>query len=84
MPKIDKGTQVRIVLFILVWLNTWLAKRGLPHIPFPYINDETAALVLTFIISGWTTFKNNYLTRRGRAQRSVLQREGLAKRDTIL
>lgn len=78
--KIDKGTQIRIVLFVLVWLNTWLAKNALPHVPFPYINDETAALVLTFIISMWTTFKNNYLTRKGKAQLAALKREGLAEK----
>jgi SPP1 family holin len=84
MPKIDKGTQIRIVLFILTWLNTFAANNGWIHIPFPYVNDETAAIVLTFIISSWSKWKNNYITIRGRAQRSVLQREGLAKRDTNL
>jgi SPP1 family holin len=80
MPKIDKGTQIRIVLFILTWLNTWLANKGMPHIPFPYVNDETAAIILTMIISGWTTFRNNYITPKGQLQLKALQAQGLAKK----
>jgi SPP1 family holin len=74
---VDKGTQIRIVLYILTWLNVWLAKKGLFHLEVKYINDETAALVLTFLISSWTTFKNNYLTRKGKAQERVLERHDL-------
>jgi SPP1 family holin len=74
---IDQGTQLRITLFILTWLNTWLASKGLPHLPVPFINDETAAIVLSIVITGWTTFRNNYLTRKGKAQRAALKRNNL-------
>jgi SPP1 family holin len=80
MPKIDKGTQIRIVLFVLTWLNTFLANKGLHHIPFPYVNDETAALILTFIISSWSKWKNNYISKKGLLQKKALVAQGLAKK----
>lgn len=76
----DKGTQTRIVLFVLTWVNTWLVNKGLPHVSFLYINDETAALVLTFVISSWTTWKNNYITWRGQRQKRALERAGLIEK----
>jgi SPP1 family holin len=73
----DKGTQIRIVLFVLTWANTFAANKGWIHIPFPYVNDETAAIVLTFIISSWSKWKNNYISRKGKAQERLLERNNL-------
>lgn len=73
----DKGTVVRTVSLIIVWINVWLEQVGLNAIPV--VSEETIALGLTTIVSIWTWFKNNYITLKGKQQKDVLQRQGLTK-----
>lgn len=73
----DKGTIVRTISLGLVWMNVWLENAGLNGVPF--LSDESIALGLTFVVSIWTWFKNNYITLRGKKQKAVLEREGLTK-----
>ncbi len=73
----DKGTVIRTVSLVIVWLNVWLEQAGLNAIPI--LSEETIALGLTTIVSVWTWFKNNYITWRGKRQKEVLDRNGLTK-----
>lgn len=73
----DKGTVVRTIAMILVWINVTLEHAGLNAIPV--ISEESIALGLTFVVSVWTWFKNNYITLKGKKQKAVLKREGLTK-----
>lgn len=71
----DRGTLIRTVSLVLVWVNVWLEKAGLNTIPF--ISEEEIALGLTMIVSIWTWFKNNYVTAKGKKQKQALERNGL-------
>ncbi|MEK4298245.1 phage holin [Oceanobacillus sp. FSL W8-0428] len=73
----DKGTIVRTLALIIVWINVWLEQAGLNAIPV--FSEEAIALGLTTIVSIWTWFKNNYITWKGKQQKQVLQNNQLIK-----
>ena len=71
----DKGTMVRTVLLFLVWLNVLLEQMGLQ--PVPVLSEESVALGITFVISIWAWFKNNYITLKGKKQQTVIEKNDL-------
>lgn len=79
--KMDTGTKVRLILFLVAWVNQILTFFNLEPIPL----DEAAAqqiydstsVIFTIVITIWTSFKNNYVTLRGKQQREVLKKNGL-------
>ncbi|MEF2293750.1 phage holin [Virgibacillus dokdonensis] len=73
----DKGTVVRTIALAIVWINAFLVNYNLQ--PIPLLEEEVIAYGVTFIVSVWTWFKNNYITLRGRQQKEVLQRSNLTK-----
>ncbi|WP_339283151.1 phage holin [Oceanobacillus sp. FSL K6-3682] len=73
----DKGTIVRTIALVIVWINVWLEKAGLNAIPV--FSEEAIALGLTTVVSIWTWFKNNYITWKGKQQKQVLQQNRLIK-----
>lgn len=73
----DKGTVIRSIILALVWINVVLEQNGLN--PIPVLNEEVVALALTFVVSIWTWFKNNYVTAKGQKQKEVLDQKGLTK-----
>ncbi len=73
----DKGTIIRTVALVIVWINVWLEQAGLNAIPV--FSEEAIALGLTTIVSIWTWFKNNYVTWKGKQQKEVLQKNYLTK-----
>ena len=73
----DKGTIIRTIALVIVWLNVWLEQTGLNTIPV--FSEEAIALGLTTVVSVWTWFKNNYVTVKGKQQKQVLQQNQLTK-----
>lgn len=73
----DKGTVVRTVALAIAWINVGLANYDLQ--PIPVLQEEVIAYGITFIVSIWTWFKNNYITFKGRRQKEVLERTNLTK-----
>ncbi|WP_077303246.1 phage holin [Virgibacillus pantothenticus] len=71
----DKGTIVRTVALAIAWINAGLANYDLQ--PIPVLQDEAIAYGITFMVSVWTWFKNNYITLKGRQQKEVLERTNL-------
>jgi SPP1 family holin len=69
------GTVVRTVALVIVWMNVLLQQNGMQAIPV--LSDEEIALGLTFVVSVWAWFKNNYITAKGKAQQQALKRQGL-------
>ncbi|WP_042145188.1 phage holin [Paucisalibacillus sp. EB02] len=78
----DKGTVIRTSLLLLALLNQILVIFGKSPLP---IDSETleqfVSSLFTVIIALNTWFKNNYITKRGIAQRDVLREKGLIKRE---
>lgn len=61
MAEISRGTIVRLVFFVLSWLNAAAANAGWYHLP--NISEEGVSIVIAFIVSVWTYWKNNSFTK---------------------
>jgi SPP1 family holin len=66
----DKGTVVRVLLFVLAWVNSFLASKGYHTIP--YVDETHVAMAVTFLISAYGFIKHNFLGKKGIAQKAVL------------
>jgi SPP1 family holin len=71
----DKGTAVRTILMLLAWTNTFLVSKGYQALPI--VSEMEVTLVLTLIISFYAWFKNNYITKKGKKQKEVIDKYGL-------
>lgn len=71
----DKGTLIRTILLLVSYLNAFLVANGKQ--PLPVIDEMMVALFLTFVTSVWAWWKNNYVSKKGLAQKEVLERRGL-------
>ncbi|HSH52945.1 MAG TPA: phage holin [Bacteroidales bacterium] len=71
----DTKSYGRFILLIIAVLNSVLNLLGYETISDELAND-IVAVVSGFVILyvGW---KNNYLSKKGKAQKEVLEREGL-------
>lgn len=47
--------------------------------PIPVVSEDVIAEVLAGAVTVWTWFKNNYVTRKGKQQKQVLQQNHLTK-----
>lgn len=54
----DKGSLVRLVLFVLAWTNTFLVSKG--YDPIPVLDETQVALGVTLVISAWGWVKHNF------------------------
>ncbi|MFE4029270.1 phage holin [Priestia sp. YIM B13551] len=52
-----KGALVRVIIFLLAWLNQYLVAKNL-H-PLPVFDEATVASVITFVVSAWTLLADN-------------------------
>lgn len=82
--KVDKALKMSIARFsflILVIINAVLEMFNMPIIPIEYSEIISAGLVA--LVGIWVGFRNNYLTKRGKAQAEVLaSRDLLEKKDS--
>lgn len=69
----DKGTIVRGVLFILAWINSFLASMGLKTIPV--LDQSTVAMIVTFVISAYTFYKHNIFGKKGKQLKDAIMKE---------
>lgn len=69
----DQGTVIRFITFIAAWLNTAAASKGWYHLPV--ISEEGVAIVVAFIVSVWTYWKNNNHTKAAAKGQAVIDRE---------
>lgn len=73
----DKASITRFILLIAAVVNAVLNLMGYQTISDELINDVIA--VVSGIVMIWAAWKNNYLTKKGRAQKDVLKNNGLTK-----
>ncbi|WP_077325051.1 phage holin [Virgibacillus siamensis] len=74
----DKGTIIRSVVLALALLNQVLVIFGKSPLPFSQEEMEQGISVLFTVITSLVAwFKNNYVTDKGRKQKSVLGDNGL-------
>ncbi len=76
----DRGTIIRTIVLLIALINQFLTSSGLNPIPgSEQIWGEVLAWLFTVTASTWTWFRNNYITAKGKRQKEVLTKEGLAK-----
>jgi SPP1 family holin len=74
----DKASVGRIVALVIVLMNAVLNLLGYETIPVEFGEHFTAVLLI--VIALWTAWKNNYLSKRGQAQKKALNDKGLYKK----
>lgn len=76
----DQGTIIRTIVLIIAVVNQFLVSAGLYEIPGT-AEEQTLFIstVFTTITAAVAWFKNNYVTHKGKNQKEVLKRNGLAK-----
>lgn len=57
--KTDIGSIVRTIVFILAWVNQFLATKHISPIP---VDEVTISSIITGVISIYTWWKNNNFT----------------------
>ncbi|WJQ12740.1 phage holin [Geobacillus stearothermophilus] len=72
----DKASIARFVLLVIVVINAVLNMMGYQTIPDDLANDIAAVVSGGYALyMGW---KNNYLSKKGRKQKEVLEKHGLS------
>ena len=73
--KISQGVWVRIVIFVLAWVNVGLIKFF--NIELPVVGDELIATFIAAVISVWTAWKDNPTSQKALKGEELLKRNGL-------
>ncbi|MED4399756.1 phage holin [Metabacillus fastidiosus] len=75
MKNIDKSSIVRYTILVIAVLNAVLNLVGFQTISDQLTNDLVAVISgAVMLYAGW---KNNYLSKKGLAQKEVVEKEGL-------
>jgi SPP1 family holin len=74
----DKASVGRVVALVIVLINAALNLFGYQTIPVEF-GEHLSALIL-IVVSSWTAWKNNYLSKKGQLQKKALQAQGLIKK----
>jgi SPP1 family holin len=60
-------------LFVLAWVNSFLASNGYKTLPIP--NENQVALVITFLISAYTFYKHNIFKKKASEIKTAVLKE---------
>lgn len=75
----DKGSLTRTIILAIALGNQLLTAAGKSPLP---IEDETVTVAIstgfTIVVSIWTWWKNNYISKKGQEQKEVLKENDLA------
>lgn len=75
---IQRMTIIRTLLLFIAWLNQFLSMNG--YSPLPFTDQELEAgvsMFVTFVVSVWTWWKNNDITKKARARTEFLKGKGM-------
>lgn len=73
----DKASVVRVIVLIATMVNAALTLMGVPPIPIGEAEATVISVILMGAVASWTTWKNNYLGKKGKAQKEVLKDKDL-------
>lgn len=59
---ISKAVWARIIVFLLAWLNVGTSKVF--GFQFPVVGEEFVAVVIAAVVSVWTAWKDNDITKK--------------------
>lgn len=71
----DKGIVVCMILMLLVWINIFLVFKGYQVLLI--VSEMEVMLVFILVIFFWVWFKNNYVIKKGKKQKEVIDKYGL-------
>lgn len=75
---IQRMTIIRTLLLLIAWLNQFLSMKGYSPLPFNDLELEAGvSMLVTFIVSIWTWWKNNDITKKARARTDYLKGKGM-------
>jgi SPP1 family holin len=67
----EKMTIIRTISLFIAWLNTFLVSKG--YTPLPLIDEEGIALFVAFVISMWSWWKDNDVTKKARENKEKIK-----------
>lgn len=74
----DKFMVIRTLILLAAWLNQFLVINGHGPLPFDDAQIEMGiSSTVTFVISMWTWWKNNAITRKARKAEELAEQKGL-------
>ncbi|PTR88700.1 phage holin [Bacillus anthracis] len=73
----DKASVVRVIVLVATMVNAALTLMGVPPIPIGEAEATVISVILMGAVASWTAWKNNYLSKKGRAQREELKKKDL-------
>lgn len=66
----NNATTLRVTLFAITWINTFLASKGLYHIE--HVDEQDVSILLAAVTSVWALYKNNNFTKEAKhAQKNL-------------
>jgi SPP1 family holin len=71
----DKASLTRMIAMIIALLNALLNILGYETIPVQF-GEELSAVILV-LVGLYASWKNNYISKRGQAQKQALEEKGL-------
>lgn len=74
----DKASVGRVTALVIVLINALLNLFGYKTIPVEFGEHVSATLLI--VVSLWTAWKNNYLSKKGGLQKKALQAQKLIKK----
>lgn len=75
---IQRMTIIRTLLLFIAWFNQFLSMKG--YSPLPFTDQELEAgvsMLVTFVVSVWTWWKNNDITQKARSRTKYLKEKGM-------
>jgi SPP1 family holin len=66
----NNGTSLRVTLFAITWINTFLASKGLYHIE--HVDEQDVSILLAAVTSVWALYKNNNFTKESKIAQARL------------
>jgi SPP1 family holin len=71
----DKASLTRMIVLVITLINAVLNIMGYATIPVEF-GEELSAVILV-MVGLYVSWKNNYLSQKGKAQKEVLEQNGL-------
>lgn len=68
----DKSTIIRIVLFVLAYVNAFLAAHNYQTIT---LDEKTVGILVAFAISAYGFYKHNFFGKHGAALKKAIMDE---------
>jgi SPP1 family holin len=77
MRNIDKGSAIRTIVLALALINQFLVMYGYKPIDLDGA-EKFLSFVFTAFAAIWAWWKHNFISKKGKKQKELLEKHGLA------